>query len=185
MVSDMKNSTPKNVFLILFLFFCSAVFAGINFAQSPPLLLDADFNAAVSGGTDNVKAISLQPDGKILIGGDFRFAADEPHQALARFNANGSIDESFNPALSAGSVVEAILVQPDGRILISGNFTVSLDARRIFGLVRLNPNGSFDIGFAANLAGTYTAGELALQTYGRIVGADYSNSNDGPVSCFD
>ena len=162
MVSDMKNPTPKNVFLILCLSLCLAVFADTNFAQSPSLLLDADFNAGVSGGTDNVKAISLQLDGKILVGGDFRFAADQPHQALARFNANGSIDESFNPALPANSVIEAILVQPDGRILISGNFTVSVDVRLIFGLVRLNSDGSFDRRFAANLAGTYTAEQLAL-----------------------
>jgi len=174
MVSDMKNSTPKNVFLILCLFLSSAVFADSSFAQSPPLLLDADFNAAVSGGTDNVKAISLQLDNKILVGGDFRFAADQPHQALARFNANGSIDESFNPALLANSVIVTILVQPDGRILISGNFTVSVDARSIFGLIRLNSDGSFDRGFAANLTGTYTAEQLALQTDGKIVGAGYS-----------
>lgn len=76
----MKNSTSENVFSILFLFLCSAVFAGINFAQSPPLFLDADFAAGVTGGTDNVKVISLQLDGKILVSGDCRFAANELHR---------------------------------------------------------------------------------------------------------
>ncbi len=104
----------------------------------------------------------------------FEIAADRD---FARFSSDGSLDESFNPALPANSVIEAILVQSDGRILISGSFTVSGDVRRIFDLIRLNSDGSFDRVFAANLAGTYSAEEIALQTDGKIVGAGYSNSN--------
>jgi len=173
----MKNINLNNLLLVLFLGSLLTVFAATNFAQSPALLLDADFNAGVSGGADNVKVISLQPDNKILVGGDFKQAGGVPRQALARFSSDGSLDESFNPVLPANSVIEAILVQPNGKILISGNFTVSVDARRIFGLVRLNSNGSFDTGFAANLTGTYTAERLALQADGKIVGAGYSNFN--------
>lgn len=82
----------------------------------------------MSGGTDNVKTISLQRDGKILVSGDSRFVSGEPHQSARQIQCGRLPDESFNPALPAGAVIEAILIQVDDGILISGIFTFSVDA---------------------------------------------------------
>ena len=168
--------TTRSFFI--FLIMSPALFCTTGFPQSAPLALDESFTAGVSGGTDKVKAISLQPDGGVLVGGDFRMANGALHQSLARFNSSGALDQQFNPLLSAGAVVDSILVQPDGKIIISGSLTAVVDGRAVRDLARLNPDGSFDKEFAANLAGRYSASELALQPDGKIVGAGYSYAND-------
>ena len=64
----------------------------------------------------------VQPDGKILIGGDFTsvFVA-VPRNHIARFNPDGSLDTGFDP--NANGTVNSIAVQADGKVLIGGVFT--------------------------------------------------------------
>jgi hypothetical protein len=63
---------------------------------------------------------------------------------IGRFNADGSLDSSFNPG--ANAEVDSILVQADGRILVAGAFT-SLHAQSITNLARLNSDGTIDQSF--------------------------------------
>src|SRR4051794_27113459 len=62
----------------------------------------------------SVYAIALQPDGKILIGGDFNSVSGTPNSKIARLNIDGSLDATFNPG--ADSYVLSVAVQPDGKI---------------------------------------------------------------------
>ena len=68
-----------------------------------------------------IKAIAIQADGKILIGGSFTNISRQPSARLARLNADGSLDATLNP--SANDTVACLAVQPDGRIIVGGNFT--------------------------------------------------------------
>ncbi len=93
-------------------------------------VLDVMFNsggAGVTGSTPEVSAAALQVDGKILIGGSFTRCNSVDCRGVARLNADGSLDTSFNPTGYGASFavvgVAAITVQPDGRILIGGDFT--------------------------------------------------------------
>jgi uncharacterized delta-60 repeat protein len=88
------------------------------------------------------KKIFVQSDGKILVGGNFEFASNFGRPAIARFNADGSVDTGFNLAFAYEPQITytAIDVQPDGKIII-GDSSSSTDA------LRLNPNGSSDIVF--------------------------------------
>ena len=68
----------------------------------------------------------VQPDGKILIGGDFATLAPNGGAAItrnriARLNSDGTVDTTFNP--NASGVVRAIAVQADGKILVGGEFS--------------------------------------------------------------
>src|SRR5947199_296848 len=83
-------------------------------AQSP---LDG-FNPAANAA---VRAVATQPDGRIIIGGDFTIAAGEARHYLARLNSDGSIDRTFDPA--ADGPVRAIALEPDGSIVVGGEFT--------------------------------------------------------------
>jgi hypothetical protein len=72
-----------------------------------------------------VRVIVVQPDGKILIGGDFTTLSPNGGAAVtrnrvARLNADGTLDTAFNP--NANDAVYAIAVQTDGRILAGGAF---------------------------------------------------------------
>ncbi len=109
--------------------------------------LDAAFNLNVTGvnvGTQQqLAAIVVQPDGKILLGGNFSQVAGQPRASLARVNPDGSLDSTFNIGTGSTSDVQTIVLQPDGKILIGGSFSLfSGQIRR--GIARLNQDGSLD-----------------------------------------
>ena len=65
---------------------------------------------------------------------------------LARLNSDGSLDLGFDPGQGANFAVRAMVVQPDGRILIGGDFTTINGALRSH-IARLNANGTLDLSF--------------------------------------
>ena len=83
---------------------------------------------------DVIRALAVQPDGKILVGGRFRNPRSSSHGGLMRLNADGSLDPSFEvgtgaqtvrpgPRIAEPGFVNRIVLQPDGQILVSGDFT--------------------------------------------------------------
>ncbi len=100
----------------------------------------------------NVYAIAVQPDGKVLVGGNFTGFRNQAVNRIVRLNANGTVDDTFRTNVGSGSNddVDAILVQNDGRIVLGGRFT-SFDGNAINYVARLEANGSFDASFDANL----------------------------------
>jgi len=92
---------------------------------------DTSFNPGGAGVTAGFRsavmnAVALQPDGKIIIGGDvtaYNGDASAPDH-LMRLNADGTRDTSFNPVgTGVNDRVDAVEVQPDGKVVIGGNFT--------------------------------------------------------------
>lgn len=107
---------------------------------------DASFLASgVQGITPGVFAVALQPDGRILVGGSFSSFNGQAHGRLVRLLADGSTDNSFSfgAGLDEAATVHAILVQPDGKILLAGRFT-TLNGAACGDVVRLNANGTVD-----------------------------------------
>jgi len=136
--------------------------------------LDTSFNPGGAGADGAVYAIALQPDGKILIAGFFHTyngnAATPKY--VARLNANGTLDTSFNPGgAGPSSLVYDIAVQPDGKIIIVGLFDAyNGDAAASDNVARLNANGTLDTTFNYGGAGTnFTVDTLAVQTDGKII----------------
>ena len=73
-----------------------------------------------------------------------------------RLNADGSRDTNF-PAWVTGGWVNAIALQPDGKVVIGGSFTaVNIVART--NIARLNSNGTLDTGFQNGMAGVFSGG---------------------------
>lgn len=85
--------------------------------------LDGSFNPG-TGVNGAVYALALQPDGKVLAGGLFTAVNGTSRNNLARLNANGSLDSSFNPGTGPNGAVRAIALRPDGNILVCGGFTM-------------------------------------------------------------
>jgi uncharacterized delta-60 repeat protein len=100
-----------------------------------------------------VYCLAMQPDGKVVVGGDFGIIGKDNQVRLARFNADGSLDPGFDPGSGANATVFALAVQPSGKIILGGSFT-ALDNTSRSHLGRLLPNGSldqeFDPGSGAN-----------------------------------
>src|SRR5204863_47734 len=73
-----------------------------------------------------VRVVVVQPDGKILIGGEFTTLSPNGGMAvtrnhIARLNPDGTLDTAFNP--NANGIVDSIAVQADGKILAGGAFS--------------------------------------------------------------
>ncbi len=81
-----------------------------------------------SGGTGNIYNTVVQTDGKIVIAGAFTSFNSLTRNRIARLNADGTLDSTFDP--NAGGEVDGTAVQADGRILIGGSFnTIGVTAR--------------------------------------------------------
>jgi uncharacterized delta-60 repeat protein len=141
--------------------------------------LDNTFDPGSS--TDNtVFTTTLQPDGKVIIGGVFTHYNGSSRGGIARVNADGSLDTTFNPGSSPGGFVFAIAVQTDGKIIIGGFFNSYNNTTRN-GIVRVNSNGSLDTSFNPAGGSGFTARTIALQPDGNIVigGSFTAYSNTG------
>lgn len=107
--------------------------------------LDTNFNPGV-GANGSARAIALQSDGRIIIGGAFTQYNGTGRNRVARVNTNGSLDTSFSPTTGANNQVYALAIQSDGKILIGGNFT-SYNGTSRARIARINTNGSHDTTF--------------------------------------
>jgi uncharacterized delta-60 repeat protein len=159
-----------------------------------------------------VTSVGIQPDGKIVIGGgigeDF---------AVARYDTNGSLDGSFgsdgivrtnwvpepDPGVLGyyfnGGNVRGLVVQPDGKILVTGTYNrnpispyANVPDQAFVTVVRYNQNGSLDTSFGSTgyvHTTTYpgyfsVATSIALQSDGKIVvsGFDAPNSSTSDMA---
>ena len=126
--------------------------------------VDPSFTSAIYG---SVTTQALQPDGKILIGGDFESVGNTIRAFIARVNSNGSFDSTFLPIVNGA--VRSIVLQADGKILIGGDFR-SVNGALRQGVARLMPDGQLDEDFNAKLlASVYSVTGITLQGDGKII----------------
>src|SRR5437588_162096 len=144
--------------------------------------LDTSFDPGSGTDFNSASAVVLQTDGKILIGGLFDSVNGATHNSLARLNANGSLDSSFNPSATRGVFaggVFGVAVQPDGKIVIMGGFT-NVNGTARTAIARLNADGSLDTSFnPGSGANNSTVIAVALQTDGKTVIGARLNSVTG------
>ncbi|MBF9141600.1 RCC1 domain-containing protein [Hymenobacter properus] len=153
----------------------------LNPDGSPDATFNTGAGAGFTGGTVGVNSIAVQPDGKILLGGDFTTYQGATANRLIRLNPDGSPDILFGTGTGAtvglNGVVNSIVVQPDGKILLGGDFTMYKDATASY-LIRLNADGSPDASFAVGNSFQNTVYGLALQADGKVLvhGSTFSQS---------
>lgn len=123
-------------------------------------LPDNSFSSG-TGFNNDVIAIALQSDGKILVGGSFTSYNGVNANRIIRLNANGTIDNTFNFGTGFNSSVSDILVLPDGKIIVVGYFSTykGLTKNKI---LKLNSDGSIDNSFSS--IGSSTA--IGIRTVG-------------------
>jgi len=108
----------------------------------------------IEGSQEGGAAVVIQPDGKILVGGDGGFnnsGGDGGEYFLVRFNSDGTLDNSFGNGdgmsvvdLGGGSdTLNDIALLSDGSILAAGSMSRNIvDVE--FALVRFKPDGTLD-----------------------------------------
>src|SRR5436190_1458401 len=69
------------------------------------------------------RALAIQSDGRILIGGAFASFDGAPVGFFARLNSDGSRDAIFRAGAAADAPVNALALDPQGRIFAVGAFS--------------------------------------------------------------
>lgn len=164
--------------------------------------LDSTFNGngtiltPIGPSDDEAYSIAIQNDGKFILGGQSHNGV-RGDIALARYNENGSLDQSFGDAgraiiaaTSGNSLARSVAVDPNGMIAVAG-FGFNGPTNDIV-TVRLNPNGSPDTGFDGETGngngvvvtavgtGSDQAYGVVIQPDGRIVVGGFYNAAAGP-----
>jgi uncharacterized delta-60 repeat protein len=134
----------------------------------------------------NITTMSLQEDGKIIIGGSFLTYGGVNRKNIARIHTNGTLDTSFRTgnAGANGSVLSSA-IQPDGKVVIGGVFT-SYRGQTQSRIARIHPDGTVDADF---LVGTGVNGmsnwsfrgvqDMVTQADGRIlIAGKFEGFND-------
>jgi uncharacterized delta-60 repeat protein len=128
-----------------------------------------DQTFGLGAGIDNAAlALALQSDGRILVGGQFSQVDLTQRFNLARLNTNGSVDLTFDPGNGPSGDVNAIVIQPDGAIIIGGTF-IGYNGFARGGIARVLANGVLDPSFDSGVGTGGNVFALALQHNGQIV----------------
>jgi len=148
--------------------------------------LDATFGnggKVVNPGQIHLPALIVQPDGKIVTAGATRISGITTDFAVVRYNANGTLDQTFGSggyAVNGDGEAQALLLQPDGKIVLVGFITLFRNGSD-FVLARFNSDGSVDptFGSGGRVQTSFTSGRnsddqayaAALQPDGKMVAA--------------
>ena len=137
--------------------------------------LDTTFNPG-QGLNGEVRTVSVQADGKVIVGGNFStYDGDIAQKNILRLNSDGTLDSSFQTGSGATgtidsdtAIVYASLIEPSGKIIIAGDF-YKYDNTVTNRIARLNTDGTIDTTF---VPGTGTNGGIlgvARQSDGKVL----------------
>lgn len=147
---------------------CSKDIARLNSDGS----LDSTFNAGTGFGGGEVFDIAIQPDGKIVATGSFTEFNGTNVNRIARLNADGSLDTTFNPNTGANDTINALAIQQDGKIIIVGKFS-NYDGTNRSKVARINSDGSLDTTFEVGYGANNEVTSVTLQPDGKIIITGY------------
>ncbi len=135
--------------------------------------LDRSFHVA-DANIAEIRAIELLPNGQILIGGEFSEINGIPVRNLARLNADGTLDTTFNQGRSGPDDEVRTILRVNNRTYIGGDFLEYNGAARPY-LAKIYDNGSLDPNFAQGVSpnGKVRALEL-LSDLRLLAGGDFS-----------
>lgn len=176
----MKTFGKLTIILLFTAFWANAAAGDLDASFGASGIIQTNF-----GGDDPANDIAVQTDGKIIVVGYTQPGSGTSRDtAIARYNTDGSLDTTFDAdgklTLDIGNGItdsaSAVVIQPDGKILIAGNFININNSLDEIYILRLNADGTFDTTF--NGTGVSTAGigsggsfaaELTLQSDGKAV----------------
>lgn len=119
--------------------------------------------------SSNVYATDVQPDGKIIITGFFNRVGNTSRNRIARLNQDGTLDATFNPGSGTNQLIEKVLVQQNGKVIVAGQIN-SISGVNRGGIARLDASGNLEANYAAG-SGFSPARilSMALQPDGKLL----------------
>jgi uncharacterized delta-60 repeat protein len=147
---------------------------------------DGKVTTAIGSHVDEANSVAIDGNGKIVVAG-YSSNGSRNSFALARYNQDGSLDNSFNhdgmvtTSIGIEDIAQSVVIDSDGKIVVAG--TSYIDTSLDFAVVRYNTDGSLDTSF--NHDGKVTtpfgssndwAQSVAIDSNGKIVVAGYSGN---------
>lgn len=142
---------------------------------NPDGSVDSTFSTG-TGSNGIIKSVAIQPDGKIIAGGYFNQFNGRAIRGIVRLNLDGTTDTTFSTGSGFDDKVEAILVQPDGKIIVGGDF-VSYNDTLAGNIIRMLPDGHIDTGFMSGVGFDGAVECLALQGDSILAGGSFTTYN--------
>jgi uncharacterized delta-60 repeat protein len=190
-----RNRLAVSVFLILF----TTLWGGLPGVKAADGDIDPTFGAGgrvrvnnVDDVSDRARTVAVQPDGKIVVGGDTNGSNNTGVAILNRLNPNGSLDLGFGTGgkiIGPQTTLGGVVILPDGKILTAGSIRASTIPVVNFVLTRYNPDGTLDTTFGVDGYASigpqtqsivYTFGNaLVIQPDGKIVAVGVATINPG------
>lgn len=136
----MRDVDNRRMFRLLL----ATLLFGSFFCGSRPVL-GADPVSPRNANGSITKAIP-QPDGKVIVVGNFSYIGTVERAGIARLKADGTLDPTFDPGAGPNGAINFLALQSDGKVVLVGPFTtVEGTTRR--GIARLNSDGALDLSF--------------------------------------
>ena len=134
-----------------------------------PAGLDFGYNIG-AGFNSSVFSLALQTNGLVVAGGAFTAFDGSGRNYVARLRIDGTLDGTFTPGIGPDNVVRAVAMQPDGKVLIGGDFTTVGGAGTVRNrIARLNANGTVDTTFVPQTGANSSVFDVALQSDGKVL----------------
>src|SRR4029079_427930 len=133
------------------------------------------------GANGAVQAVALQPDGKVIIAGDFTSFNNVPRYRIARLNSDGSVDPTFDAGSGPDDVVHALALQTDGKVLLGGDFK-QVNGQYASSIARLQTNGLLDYTWLPIAGADNSVYVITLQPNGQAIIGGAFTAYDGEAS---
>ena len=114
-----------------------------------------------------VDVVSIQPNGRILIGGMFTTVNGQVRNGIARLNSDGTLDNSLQSSVFISGSVSAFGIQNNGKILVGGSFRTFFNGQEYSNLLRINGDGTLDPTFISTVGGEVRS--IIPQSDGKIL----------------
>ena len=142
--------------------------------------IDTSFHPGI-GYNSRVTNISIQTDGKIIVGGGYTTFNDSTCNYISRLNSDGTIDTTFDIGSGFNNWSQATAIQTDGKIFIGGSFSTykGLTANRF---IRVNTDASTDASFNTGTGFNNTVLGIEIQSDSKIVVCGNFTSYNGTTA---
>lgn len=195
--TDLKSNflRPKlnDMKYLLFTFFIvlTSTLCLAQYGQNDPTFNPSDIGFGNGDGfNDDVDAMAIQADDKVIVGGGFTKYNGAQRNHIARLKIDGTLDSSFQVGTGFDWSVTSVALQSDGKIVVGGYFS-SYNGNPCNNLVRLNTDGTFDhtfnlgSGFTADYNGTpepMVVHDVIIQGDDKIIASgDFDNYNGNTI----
>jgi uncharacterized delta-60 repeat protein len=170
-LNQIKELSPGNFIIVGSFTAFNGQTAGGVIKISESGVADTTFlSNAGTGANNHVSSVVIQPDGKIILGGNFTEFNGTSANRIVRLNADGTVDTEFSSVIGSGfnGIVRSMAAQSDNKIIVNGGFSTfqGITNKR---MIRLNIDGSLDPSFVTPIVFDVSTSEIIILEEDRIL----------------